>query len=116
MRLVSLAILLPLLTARAQTREMPVTGARDLAYSADGRLVLNVRSDLWIVSPTGSWSRVTSGAEWDREPSWSSDGKSLLFASNRAGNFDVWRIVVGDSGAPTRLLGGSEDESTPLAL
>src|SRR5690242_11913847 len=119
MRLASLAILLPILSARAQTRELPVSGARDLAYAPDGRLALSVRGDLWIVSPTGKWSRVTSGAEWDREPSWSTDGKSLLFASNRAGNFDVWRVAVGDTGAtaaPTRVLGSAEDENTPLAL
>src|SRR5689334_11013798 len=119
MRLASLALLLPVLSARAQTRELPVSGARDPAYAPDGRLALSVRGDLWIVSPTGKWSRVTSGAEWDREPSWSSDGKTLLFASNRGGNFDIWRVAVGDTGAivgPTRVLGNGEDESTPLAL
>src|SRR5690349_17025439 len=82
MRLVSLAIVLPLLSARAQTREMSVSGARDLVYAHDGRLALSVRGDLWIVSATGRWSRVTADASWDREPSWSTDGKSLLFASN----------------------------------
>src|SRR3954470_5226873 len=74
-------------------------GARNPTYARDGRLAVSVRGDLWIVSKRAEWTRVTSGAAWDREPSWSADGNSIVFSSDRAGNFDLWRVGVGPNGA-----------------
>src|SRR5262245_38999822 len=93
-----------------------VSGARNPAYGPDSRLALSVRGDLWIVSPEGRWTRVTSGAEWDREPAWSQDGRTLFYSSNKSGNFDLWQVAVGPNGAagaPTRLAGTAEPEGEP---
>jgi Tol biopolymer transport system component len=118
MRALLICVLLPALSARAQAPAPSVAGARDLAYAADGRLALSVRGDLWTVSASGSWTRITSGPEWDREPTWSADGKSLLFSSNRSGNFDIWEVDVSDSGAvraPRRLFGSADDDGNPVS-
>lgn len=114
MRSCILALLFPLTLARAQSSTVP--GARDPSYCSDGRLALSVRGDLWIVSPKGTWTRLTSGGAWDREPVWSRDGHDVIFSSNRGGNFDIWQIAVADTGAssaPTRLFGSTDDESEP---
>ncbi len=78
--------------------------ARNPAYSRDGRLAVSVQGDLWVVSKAGEWSRVTTGSAWDREPAWTPDGKSLVFSSDRAGNFDLWTVEVDAVEAqPTRV-------------
>lgn len=76
-------------------------GARDPAVAPDGRLVVSVRGDLWIrgARTTEGWVQLTSGSAWDRSPTWSDSGASVVFASNRAGSFDVWRVTVGPSGS-----------------
>ena len=116
MRAAALVLVLPALVARAQTRDMPVAGARDLAYASDGRLALSVRGDLWIVSHDGKWTRITAGPAWDREPAWTRDGRSLVFSSNRGGSFDLWQVDLADTGAaatPNRIAGGADDEGEP---
>ncbi len=41
--------------------------------------------------------RLTSGTFRDRGPSWSSDGTSIAFGSNRGGDYQIWRISVDGS-------------------
>ena len=116
MRAAAFALLVPIVAARAQTPSPQISGARDPSYSSDGRLALSVRGDLWVVSSDAKWTRITAGPEWDREPTWAADGKSVVFSSNRDGNFDIWQVTVNAAGAsstPSRLLGGAEDESEP---
>ncbi len=77
----------------------PGAAARNPAYAHDGRLAVSVEGDLWIVSPRGEWIRITSGPAWDREPAWAPDGSAIVFSSDRSGNFSLWRVRVGPTGA-----------------
>jgi len=86
------------------------------AYARDGRLAVSVRGDLWVVSTQGSWSRVTSGSAWDREPAWTADGSAIVFSSDRAGTFNLWRVAVGPNGAngePERLTTSPQADGEP---
>ncbi|MFL5615516.1 MAG: gamma-glutamyltransferase [Gemmatimonadaceae bacterium] len=119
MRSVALLLVLPLFVARAQSVDVSVAGARDPVYAHDGRLALSVRGDIWIVGTKGQWKRITSGPAWDRTPSWSTDGTSLVFSSNRSGHFNIWQIAVGDTGGVgelTPLTSATEDETEPVLL
>jgi gamma-glutamyltranspeptidase / glutathione hydrolase len=90
------------------------SGARNPAYARDGRLAVSVRGDLWIVSPAGQWTQITSGPEWDREPAWSADGSSIVFSSDRSGKFDLWRVSA-NGGTPERLTTSSLPDGQPAA-
>ncbi|MGH7620181.1 MAG: TolB family protein, partial [Gemmatimonadaceae bacterium] len=78
-------------------------GAHNPAYAPDGRLAVSVRGDLWVESTSGQWTQITSGPAWDREPSWSADGSSIVFSSDRSGNFDLWRVSASGGGEPEQL-------------
>jgi len=45
-------------------------------------------------------------------PSWSPDGRWLLYASDQGGNMDLWRVRV-DGGEPEQLTTTAYDESEP---
>src|SRR5215467_1881613 len=87
-------------------------GARNPAYARDGRLAVSIRGDLWIVSSEGQWTQLTSGPAWDREPAWSADGLSIVFSSDRSGNFDLWRLAV-SGGEPERLTTSPLSDGQP---
>ena len=95
-------------------------GVRDPAYSSDGRLVVSIDGDLYLQTTNGAgWTRLTSGPAWDREPAWSRDGTSIVFASDRAGGFDLWRLAVSadpaaaTSAQPERLTTSAEPDGEP---
>jgi len=99
-----------------QTVTAPGPGARNPSYAHDGRLAVSVQGDLWVVSPRGEWTRVTSGPAWDREPAWTPDGASIVFSSDRAGNFDLWRVRIASNGAagdPERVTDSPLPEGQP---
>lgn len=84
----------------------------DYAYwSPDGTKIVFQRSeplsegdgmqaDIWVIDlETGAEVRLTDERSWDSTPSWTADGRYILFESNRVdpeaeelGEFHVWRM------------------------
>ena len=69
-------------------------------------------SSLWVVLVAGGEPvRLTSGQAVEQSPTWTPDGESLLFVSNRDGKRDIHRVGVRKSGAP---IGEPERLTTDL--
>ena len=90
-------------------------------WSPDGaRIVFDAsiagNSDVYLVGADGGHlRRLTSELSTDGVPSWSGDGRSIYFASTRAGVIpDIWRVSL-DGGEAIRLThnGGFEPRESP---
>lgn len=93
----------------------PLRNVRAPAYAPDGRLAVSVDGHILVQQTAGgAWRQLTSGAAWDRDPAWTRDGSTIVFSSNRGGNFSLWRVAVA-GGAPERLTSSREDDSAPSA-
>lgn len=94
-----------------------LAGARSPAYAPDGRLALSIDGHLVLQqSPGAPLITLTTGAAWDRDPAWTPDGTAIVFASDRSGNYDVYRLAVnssGSAGAVTQLTTSSAPETAP---
>jgi eukaryotic-like serine/threonine-protein kinase len=91
-----------------------------LRISPDGtRIALDVSEesrDIWILDvPRASLSRLTDGPTEDILPVWSSDGRRIFFASDRAGNFDVYSQAADGSTGPVLELARPEFHA-PLSI
>jgi gamma-glutamyltranspeptidase len=104
----------------------PAAGVQDAAYAPDGRLALAIDGDIWVQRTAGdrsSWTRITQGEAWDREPAWSADGSSLVFASTGGDGSHLYAVRLGAAGgalahdtaigAPRRVTDSGEWESSP---
>ncbi len=79
--------------------------------SRDGKLValFNIgerQEDIFIGAPDGPMRRVTDDPPRDRAPTFTPDGRSLVFYSNRDGNWAGW--IVGIDGGGLRKVAGPE--------
>jgi Tol biopolymer transport system component/C-terminal processing protease CtpA/Prc len=74
------------------------------AISPDGsRICFEYKGDLWVVPSAGGDARqITVHEAYERSPVWSPDGKTIAFASDRFGNFDVFTVSA-KGGPATRL-------------
>jgi Tol biopolymer transport system component len=71
--------------------------------------------DVWTYDVSrGSPTRLTFDAASDRNPVWSPDGASIVFASNRKGRFDLYRKTV-DSVSAEELLYANDLDKTPTS-
>ena len=92
-------------------------GINGLVHSPDGkRAAFTALGDLWLVE-RGKPQRLTDDPFVDLDPTFSPDGESLVFASERSGGFELWRLTLRDrkltqltsSGAPVRAPALSAD-------
>jgi Tol biopolymer transport system component len=83
---------------------IPFTDIADvsgLAWSPDGTRIAmaatkDAQSDIWLLDPdTGAVDRVTSDRYAELQPSWSPDGKTLVFATDRGGSTDLGALRFG---------------------
>lgn len=105
--------------ARAQDAAPPA-GARAPVIASDGRLLVELDGDLWLFpsvgAPTGT--RLTSGGAWDMHPTFTRDGRAVIFTSDRGGRWRIHRLALGATGAagePVALTDGPFD-THPVAL
>ena len=90
---------------------------RSPAVSREGRLAVEIDGDLWIRTattpappPSAAWRQVTSGPAWDMQPTWTGDGRALLFSSDRGGVWRIHRLTLDDPTAvPEPLSAGTFD-------
>ncbi|MHA6281164.1 S41 family peptidase [Salinimicrobium sp. CAU 1759] len=88
--------------------------ARWLRYpsiSPDGNtIIFSYMGNLYRVAQNGGTAvPLTTGDAYDGWPVWSNDGKTIAFASDRYGNFDVFSMPA-TGGAPVRLTYNSTDD------
>jgi tricorn protease len=104
--LAAFALLAP--SGRAQE---PIRMARTPDLSPDGKLIaFSYLGDIWTVEAIGGVARpVTQHVAHDINPIFSPDGRSLAFASNRHGSYDVFVVPV-RGGRPRRLTSDSAND------
>lgn len=85
---------------------------RTPALSPDGKtLYFNYMGDIWRVPATGGDAvRLTVHPARDSSPVATPDGQSIVFASDRAGNINLYVMSI-DGGTPRRLTSGSHDDT-----
>ncbi|MCW4032359.1 MAG: hypothetical protein NWF08_03090, partial [Candidatus Bathyarchaeota archaeon] len=55
----------------------------------------NNQPDIWMINIDGSdKTKLTENLFQDVYPSWSPDGKKIIFESDRTGNFDIWYLKL----------------------
>src|SRR6478752_1704175 len=81
------------------------------SISPDGKtIVFGYKGDLYRVDAAGGTAApLTIHEAHDMMPVWSHDGKSIAFASDRYGNFDVF-VMPATGGAPVRLTVNSAND------
>jgi eukaryotic-like serine/threonine-protein kinase len=72
----------------------PSPDGKSIAFTTAG-----IQEDLFVANADGSRMRqLTNDAARDRSATWSPDGKTLYFYSNRSGTYQIWSIHVDGSG------------------
>ena len=89
-----------------------VTWLRYPSISPDGKsVVFSYGGNLYIVdSQGGEAKQITSHHAYDYAPVWSPDGKTIAFASDRFGNFDIYTVSI-NGGIPERITTNSAKET-----
>ena len=110
-RLKIFAILLSCLFGHSTLAQNSPQWMRYPAISPDGsQIVFTFKGDLYIVPSAGGAARqITFHEAHDYQAVWSRDGKTLAFASDRYGNFDIFAMSP-EGGPATRLTFHSNDE------
>jgi Tol biopolymer transport system component len=106
-------------TQRLTSPAPPSWGDRDPAFSPDGQTLAFIRGtnnlvdDIFTVPVTGGQPRrLTFDKLRVQSLAWTADGREIVFSSNRAGSFSLWRISA-SGGQPEPLASVSEGALDP---
>lgn len=101
-------------------RNFPISGPQEAVgimgpvISPDGQqIAFSALGDVWLMKIGARPERLTNDSFVDMEPTWSPDGASIAFASDRAGTMDIWVRDLRRS-ADRRLTELPGAETTPV--
>ncbi|MDL2222996.1 peptidase S41 [Bacteroidales bacterium OttesenSCG-928-M11] len=74
----------------------PIRGGGASAVSADGKQVASVvRGEIFVSSTEYKYTkRITNSAEQDNSPNFSPDGKTLIYASEKSGMWNLYKATI----------------------
>ena len=125
-RIVTLCLSLVLGTAQitcaSEDDSLPLEAEREVTFttskgtwmsldvSPDGTTILfDLLGDLYTIPiGGGDATRITDGMAFDAQPTYSPDGTSIAFVSDRDGNQNAWVMSVKDGSEPHRITNGDE--------
>ena len=89
---------------------------RNTSISPDGKTIaFTYKGDIFTVPAGGGNAfQLTTGEDYDSYPIWSPDSKTIVFASDREGSHDLYRVAA-TGGTPKRITTSSGTER-PLAF
>ena len=110
-----LSILFTLLAIAFSAQANPLW-MRYPAISPNGeQIAFTYKGSIYVISSQGGQAkRITPAVGYSFAPVWSPDSKTLAYANDRYGNFDVFTIPA-NGGTPTRVTSNSSKE-TPYAF
>ena len=126
--------------------EVPIDAPSDLKWNEERRLTLSGQATEFVFSPdedelaivvrgevfvcpfkdgdAGTARRVTKTAAREKDIAWMPDGETLLYASDRSGNYDLYSVTSVDDDEPdlskalkveeVRLTESEDDEFAPM--
>jgi Tol biopolymer transport system component len=120
MDLQGMLYVLPIGGGRAKQLTTPVKEASHPNWSPQGNQIaiqsyIGGTFHIWTIKPDGTcFKQLTFGHGDDREPSFSPDGKTIAFSSDRAfkGSYDIWTVDVA-TGALRQWTSAEADEYEP---
>src|SRR6476661_6146654 len=96
----------PLAQTVAPTIDVTVSEGTSMsaAISPDGRtIVMDLQGGLWTLPASGGAAKRITGVFDDaRQPTWSPDGRTIVYFSYRDGGYDIWAIAP-DGSNPRKL-------------
>jgi Tol biopolymer transport system component len=97
-----------------ERRESIAAAAWFAEWSPDGRrIAARIGTDVYVMDGDGdNLRRLTQHPAHDSEPSWSPDGRQLVFTSDRDGITQIYRIDA-DGGNVRRLVAGRSLDTNP---
>lgn len=113
-KITAISILALSFGATAQTAPLWL---RDAKISPDGtQIAFTYKGEIFTVPAGGGEAkRITSQESYETSPIWSPDGKTIAFASDRYGNFDIFTVPA-DGGAQWKRLTFNPAGETPEAF
>ena len=108
------------LIARDGSDPVRLTEGRAAAWSPVGDWIALVRlvdgrGDLFLVRPDGSGLRAWSRIRPTTSSAWTPDGTAIVFASDRAGDYDLYRVQVSDGSVRPLLVEPGADRDPAVS-
>lgn len=95
---------------------------RKPAFSPDGSLIAFFQcskgpiGDIWVIPAVGGQPRqLTFDDHFGGDPSWTPDGRFIVFSSLRAGSLTLWKIAVSDGEPEPVLQSAGEDTEANIS-
>ncbi len=118
MKNILLAVLAATAAVSAMASDATPLWMRDIRISPDGaNIAFTYKGDIYTV-PTGGGRaiRLTSQPTYETSPIWSPDSRTIAFASDRNGNFDIFTVSADGTSPQWKRLTYNSAAETPEAF